>query len=259
MLVVSGAARPVRASSATACQVRGSIPGSGAGAASLDRDQPRAGHPPRLAHRAVAAGQAHGPQVRRRARSRRGRRPAARRPTPSRRCRSRCRRRSPRPPGRARRARPAPPPGGRGGAGRRRARRPRGPARRWSTGSRGAGRGRRPPASTAKSRSKWATPSVKERSVSSLRRSPMWWPTHARAPLATQNVLLSSAPQASSPGAATGSASASGTWPRERRSISGRPPTARTTESSVRVWIGRSWSRTWSAMPARRSRASSSR
>ena len=34
MLVVSGAARPVRASSATACQVRGSIPGSGAGSAS---------------------------------------------------------------------------------------------------------------------------------------------------------------------------------------------------------------------------------
>ena len=31
MLVVSGAASPVRDSSATACQARGSIPGSGAG------------------------------------------------------------------------------------------------------------------------------------------------------------------------------------------------------------------------------------
>jgi hypothetical protein len=68
----------------------------------------------------------------------------------------------------------------------------------------------------------------------------MWWPGHARVPLATQKVLLSSAPQASRPGAATGSASASGTCPRERRSISGAPATARTTESSVRVRIGRS-------------------
>ena len=33
----------------------------------------------------------------------------------------------------------------------------------------------------------------------------MWWLTHARSPLATQNVLLSSAPQASSGrGAASG-------------------------------------------------------
>ena len=40
----------------------------------------------------------------------------------------------------------------------------------------------------------------------------MWWPTHARAPLATQNVLLSSAPQASSGrAAATGSGMLSGT------------------------------------------------
>ena len=223
MLVVSGAASPVRASSATACQVRGSIPGSGAGSAPCAS----ASHAQAIRHGWRTArsppGMPHGPQVRRRARSRRGRRPAARRPTPCRRCRSRCRRRSPRSPGRARRARPAPPPGGRGGAGRRRARRPRAPARRSSTGSRGAGRGRRPPASTAKSSSKCATPSVKERSVSSLRRSPMWWPTQARAPLATQKVLLSSAPQASRPGAASGSASAAGTWPRERRSISGRP------------------------------------
>ncbi len=33
----------------------------------------------------------------------------------------------------------------------------------------------------------------------------MWWPTHARAPRATQNVLLSSAPQASSGRSAAGS------------------------------------------------------
>ena len=40
----------------------------------------------------------------------------------------------------------------------------------------------------------------------------MWWPTQARSPLATQKVLLSSAPQASSGrGAATGSSIAAGT------------------------------------------------
>ena len=87
----------------------------------------------------------------------------------------------------------------------------------------------------------------------------MWWPTQARAPLATQNVLLSSAPQASSGRVSTGSGRASGTNPRERRNSSGRRPgIARSTESSVRVWIGRSWSSTTSAMPASRSRASSS-
>ncbi len=87
----------------------------------------------------------------------------------------------------------------------------------------------------------------------------MWWPTHARAPLATQNVLFSSAPHASTcRAAATGSPRLSGTYPRERRSTSGRSSTTRTTESSVRVWIGRSWTRKPSAIGARRSRASSS-
>ena len=52
------------------------------------------------------------------------------------------------------------------------------------------------------------------------------------------------------PRRATGSASASGTNPRERRISSGRRSgTARSTESSVRVWIGRSWSSSRSAMP----------
>ena len=78
------------------------------------------------------------------ARTRPGRRRGAPRPTPSRRARSRCRRRSRRPPARARRARPGRRRGGRGDAGRRRARRPRAPARRRSRGSRDAGRGRRP-------------------------------------------------------------------------------------------------------------------
>ena len=56
-------------------------------------------------------------------------------------------------------------------------------ARTSSTGTRGAGRGRRRPGSTANSRSKCATPSAKERSVSQFRRSPMWWPTQARVAL----------------------------------------------------------------------------
>ena len=44
----------------------------------------------------------------------------------------------------------------------------------------------------------------------------MWWPTHARAPLATQNVLLSSAPQASSGRAA----------PRQRQRVGHEPARA---------------------------------
>ena len=88
----------------------------------------------------------------------------------------------------------------------------------------------------------------------------MWWETHARRPRATQNALLSSAPQASRwRPAAIGRASTLGTAPRERRSGSGRPRATRSTESSVRVSIGRSWPSTRSAIAARRSRASSSR
>ena len=52
----------------------------------------------------------------------------------------------------------------------------------------------------------------------------------------------------------------SGTRPRERRmTIAGPEATGRTTESSVRVAMGRSCTRKRSAMPARRSSASSSR
>ena len=87
----------------------------------------------------------------------------------------------------------------------------------------------------------------------------MWWPTQARAPLATQNVFLSSAPQASSgPGPGPGAGCFAARSPRERRISSGAGagpgPASAATESSVRVWIGRSWTRKASAMPASRSR-----
>ena len=74
-------------------------------------------------------------------------------------------------------------------------------------------------------------------------------PTRA-SPLARQNVLLSSAPQASS-------GRARGDGQRQRRgdvarasgaAACGRPRTTRTTESSVRMWIGRSWTRKASAI-----------
>ena len=83
----------------------------------------------------------------------------------------------------------------------------------------------------------------------------------ARRPSRRQNVFLSSAPQASIvPAAVHGQ--------RQRaRHVPARPPqehparpsgaaTTRSTESSVRVWMGRSWTRKRSAMPARRSSAS---
>ena len=125
----------------------------------------------------------------------------------------------------------------------RRARRPRAPARTASTGSRGAGRGRRPRARPRRARSKCATPSVNERSVSAVARSPMWWPTHAR-------VALGEAEGALQLGAAGEQRPRRGDRQRERSrartrasgaAAAGRPPTARTTESSVRMWIGRSW------------------
>jgi len=79
----------------------------------------------------------------------------------------------------------------------------------------------------------------------------MWWPTHARDPFATQQVLFSSPPAASSGRrAGSGSASALGTAPRERRTHTGvRPGMVRRTESSTRMWIGRSCTRNRSAIP----------
>ena len=103
--------------------------GAGGGGRSLlvRGDQPGARHPPRLARRGVAAREPHRVQEPRALVSRAGRRPGARRPRPCRRARSRCRRRSPRPPGRARRARRGRRRGERGGAGPRAAPRPREP------------------------------------------------------------------------------------------------------------------------------------
>ena len=71
-------------------------------------------------------------------------------------------------------------------------------ARTWSTGTRGAGRGRPPRARPRTGARSARCPRVKERSVSQFVRSPMWWPTQARRPLARQKVFFSSAPQASS-------------------------------------------------------------
>ncbi len=91
----------------------------------------------------------------------------------------------------------------------------------------------------------------------------MWWESHALSPRARQKVLFNSAPQASSgSGAASGIAIGRGTQPRERRMISGAEPSsgpsARSTESSVRVRIGRSWTQNRSAIGASRAIASSS-
>ncbi len=74
----------------------------------------------------------------------------------------------------------------------------------------------------------------------------MWWPTQARSPRARQNVFFSSAPQASSGArAATGQRQAAGhvaARAAQEHRPARRPRRART-ESSVRVWIWRSWTR----------------
>ena len=128
-------ARRQRRGQPGACELGHRVPGArlvprrAARARAPGRDQPRAGHPPRLAHAAVAAGQAHGPQVARalEARQAAGQQLAApHRPVGA---VARCRRRSPRWPARLAVLGQARPPGGRGGAARRRARRPRGRAR----------------------------------------------------------------------------------------------------------------------------------
>ncbi len=88
----------------------------------------------------------------------------------------------------------------------------------------------------------------------------MCWETNACPPLTRQKVFFNSAPQASiGRVAAVASSSGSGAYPRDRRIGSRSPATTRTTESSVRMWIGRSWVRNASAMPASRASASSSR
>ena len=60
--MVSGAARPVRASSRDRVPGARLDPGQRRRLGVPGRGQPRAGHPPRLAHRAVAAGHPHRPQ-----------------------------------------------------------------------------------------------------------------------------------------------------------------------------------------------------
>ena len=72
----------------------------------------------------------------------------------------------------------------------------------------------------------------------------MWCETHARPSRASANVFFCSAPTASSGGAGS-IGNVAGTYPRERRMTC----SPRSTESSVRVWIGRSCSRKRSAMP----------
>ena len=65
-------------------------------------------------------------------------------------------------------------------------------------------------------------------------------------------VALSSAPSAATHGSSRASRIGSGVKPRARRRNAGAPATTRTTLSSARVTIARSWSATASAMPARR-------
>src|SRR6266511_3376244 len=92
------------------------------------------------------------------------------------------------------------------------------------------------------------------RYASSVSRSPRCGERNASRPCATQNVLFSSAPAATiGRRAGTGRGRAAGTNPRERRTGNA----ARSTESSQRRWISRSWLRNTSAMPPSRSRASS--
>ena len=130
----------------------------------------------------------------------------------------------------------------------------RGRARTWSRGTPGAGRGRRARASTANSRSKCAIAVGEgaQRLVVAQVADVVRDPRAAVAGERERVLQLGADGQQRRRGARRGSVA--GTYPRERRTS--RPP--RSTQSSVRVWIGRSCSRKRSAMPASRSSASSS-
>ena len=236
-------AGPRAARSSTAPTVAASTSASARATAPAAPSRPHRGHPPRLADGGHAARHRHRAQVADPLVARRGRPPAPRRPTACRRARSRARRR----PGRARarcgRARPCTPRRGRGGAARRRSGRSR------SSGELGRqvlgvevvgddlgrdaverGRGGRPPGGTT-----GRSPGARGRRCGGWARRPR--------PLATAIGALqlgadgehrparrrtaAAAARARSP--ATGAAPAAG------------PRAARTTESSQRMWIGRSW------------------
>ena len=216
--------------------------------------EPRAGHPPRLLGGAVAAGQAHRAAASPRARSPPGRPPGAPLPRRWRRCRSRCRRRSRPRRARAPRARPGMRPGGRGGAAPRRVDAPRAGARSRWRGSRGGDRAppaRAPPRTGARSAPR---PRRTRCRVSQLRRSPMWCPTHAERALGHAEGALQLGPAGQQRRCLHGQRR--GSRARTRGSAaasSARAAVERTTESSVRIWIGRSCTRKASAMPSRRS------
>ena len=181
------------------------------------------------------------------ARSRGSPRPGTPRPTRRRRRRTHRRRRPHRSPGspHRRRARPSSRQRARGGAGPRRPRTGRSArAPTDETRTRGGGRSRwraarRPLSvdrcSTAATNASWAVGSSW---------SPRWPDIHASRPSATQKALAVSPPTASDGGTSTGSRIGSGARPRERRTGSSRPATARVTESSQGTgWAGRARAR----------------
>ena len=88
-----------------------------------------------------------------------------------------------------------------------------------------------------------STVSSNSAKVSASSRSPRCGESTALLPRARQTVALCAAPTARiavSRGAGTGSANASGTKPRARRTGTTWPHITRTTESSARVWMLRS-------------------
>ena len=153
-----------------------------------------------------------------------GRRPAARRPRRCRRCRSRCRRRSRRRPARSRRARPGTRPGARGGAAPPRSSTPVGALERvlgrQVLGVQVVGHH----LGLDREQALEVLDPLAERAqrLAVLQVADVVATARPAAPLARQNVLFSSAPQASTAAARRAAGRGwPGTYPRERRIISG--------------------------------------
>ena len=260
MLDVAGDATARSASSPTAAQRRGPKASSTRAASSGAGEPAASSHARAIRHgsRIASSPRAWAPATGARpARRPRGRRRAALRPRSCRRARSLCRRRSRRRRQRAHRARPGSPRGGRGGAARPARARRRAPARRRSTGTR-VQVVHDDLRLDGEQRWKWSIPAEGPQGLPVGQVADVVGHPRARARGQAERALELRAAGQQRPRRPTGRSIPPGTCPRERRSSIPRPRTTRATESSVRMWIGRSCRRKRSAIAPRRASASAS-
>ena len=129
-----------------------------------------------------------------------------------------------------------------------------------STGTPGGGRARRPPVTTPYSAGRWSTAWRNDWYVARCSRSPRWWLATTSCSRVTAIGALQLAPDREH--RARGRAGEPAAVRARSRATAGAPArgrrAARTTESSQRMWMGRSWVRRPSTSGPRRATASAS-